>query len=167
MEVNNVTNIEEWKEELEALKKDYQDLYNDLIDSGKTLSEALNIVRHVKRQEPEYDETVYDIDIQVSFLLEDLEKYGYKGKDIKGKEDMLWELGMNTKTGKWATTLRRKMVGVRLEWKEVVWGGERLDKGWLTKRREDYTYYASDEARDLYRMRKDYGYKEEVRKLSF
>jgi len=162
-----VVNIEEWKKELEGLKSDYQDLYNDLIESGKTLSEALTIVRHVKRQEPEYWAATEFMDIQLSFLVEDLNGYGWGGKSKKERADMLWELGMNTKTGKWTQSLRRKMVGTKLEWKEVVWGGERLDKGWLTKRREDFTHYASDEARDIYRMRKDYGYKQEVMKLGY
>lgn len=161
----NVVSLTEHKQQVEKLKQDYEDLYNDLIASGKTESDALAIVRHIESQQEDYFNSIQDdvMQIRKHFTISWLEDhFKWSGLKNQQKKDLLWQLGMNVKGGKkWY--LRDERVrnedgkdGNTARVQPIVYGQERLDDEWINLRFADFSKVASEEAQD-WRRRKNGG----------
>lgn len=145
-----VLSIQEYLDKEEILMENYMDLYTDLILSGKSKRDAMEIVKHVKSQEAGYlDALERDaIHLQISFKMKDLKEVGWNSMQREEKEDLLWACGMDVKGHKtWHIMDRRVREGNGTEVQTVVYGGERSDAAWLLERDpETGKRLASDEA---------------------
>jgi hypothetical protein len=135
-----ILDMQDYLDREETLIDNYLDLYTDLLLSGKSKRDALEVVRHVKGQENKYlDALERDaIHLQLSFKLNDLKGIGWNGMVNAQREEMLWNNGMDVKNGKtWHTMDRRVRVEGGTEVQTVVYGAERKDDGWLHARHPD------------------------------
>lgn len=152
-----MVDMQEWLIKAEKLKTEYEDLYSWFIEEGLDKGEALSRIKDSERMEEYYWKFVEAMNLQISYKVEDLDYYGWKDLSIFGRNELLWDLGVDIKNFNYYSGERRIMEGTSLKMKEVIWGNERLDKEWCTKKRWDlhnFTYYASDEARDIYWWRR-------------
>ena len=152
-----MVDMKQWLTEVENLKDNYHDLYLWFLDEGLDKGDALGKIRDVNRLEEYYWKFTEGINLQISYNTNDLKDYGWGEMGKYERENLLWNLGVDVRNFNYYTEERRVMEGTSLKMKEVVWGNERLDKEWCTKKKWDFcnfTYYASDEARSIYRWRK-------------
>jgi len=89
-----------------------------------------------------------DMQVRKWVALSFLEQHAnWKYLDKEGKSKVLWKLGFNTRNFAYKQTTRRVYNNTKMKEEAIIEGFERMDKGWLNMRREDYSHYASDEVR--------------------
>ncbi len=147
---------------IDNLKEEYEDLYNHWMDNGIPQHKAIEMLNALPDQDSLYQTNISDVSVQISFNIDWLEdNTDWMERDTKGKGYLLWQLGMDTKTKGYFQESRRVMVGTKQEYKEVVYGQERLDSDWITKTYPvdggtNHLHYASQTALD-YVWRKKHG----------
>lgn len=157
---SNIVNLMEWKNELELLKEEYQDLYRDLVGQGKSDSDAMTIVRHIQSQEENYFQSVKEDKPRLHFSVEWLQdNLNWNSLNDKQKTEVLWNLGMNVKYGE-GWYLKDERVrnedgkdGNFAKLQPIVYGYERLDDDWINLRYDDYSKVSSDAAQDWRRWK--------------
>lgn len=160
---SNIVNLMEYRSELELLKQEYQDLYQDLIGQGKGEVDAMTIVRHIQSQEENYFRSVKDDKPRLHFTVEWLQdNLNWDSLSDKQKTEVLWNLGMNVKYGeRWYAKDERVRNedgkdGNMARVQSIVYGYERLDDDWINLRFDDFSKVSSEEAQD-WRRRKNGG----------
>jgi hypothetical protein len=162
---NNVVSLSEHRKEIELVKAEFKDLYDDLIATGKSESDTFMIVRHIESQQDNYFHNVqYEVfQIRKHFTLVWLEDHFQWSKtNNKQRKTILWDLGMDVKKGKrWYQQDERVRNedgkdGNTARIQAVIYGQERLDDEWVNMRYDDFSKVASEEAQD-WRRRKSGG----------
>jgi hypothetical protein len=157
---SNVVNLAEHKEQLELLKQEFKDLYEDLIATGKSEGDALTIVRHIEAQQDNYFESVKEDKPRLFFTIEWMEDhFEWSKMSNKKRTELLWKMGMNVKGGgRWY--LRDERVrnedgkdGNTARVQPIVYGQERVDDEWITLRHDDFSKVSSEEAQDWRRWK--------------
>ena len=140
---------ESYLEYLDQLKVDNQDLYDHIINNGKTESEALDMLIVLDQQREDYMQDSIHVEVPRVIPMSDILKHTDWGNmNTTQKKGLLWNLGIDTKKHDFHYRDQR----IRDSNKEVVltgvvWGKERLDKEWInTKHPTTGGLYASEEA---------------------
>ncbi len=142
---------EKYKKEL---IKDSKFLYQWCLDEGYSEGGAFKLTEEITEEINKYYRSVEHgtsvNEVQKSIEVDFLEKHtAYKYMTEENISDLLWSLGINTKTEPYGEMRRLVRKGCNLELRKVVYGMERRDKEWLSMRAPDFTRYASDEARGI------------------
>lgn len=141
---------------LEGIKEHYADLYNHIVENTKDEYKAIEMIKAIPEAMSKYKTLSHSVSVQKSYTIEWLEEHtGWSGLSSKDKNKVLWTLGMDTRTSHYFEENRRVLEatpeGHKLLLKDVVWGQERLDKGWIEAKYPidngtNYVHYASEEA---------------------
>lgn len=160
--MGSVVQMSTYIEEIEKLIKENEDLYLWYRKQNNSRADSLGLVRDYSKLQQHYLDTACKYSIQISFRVDELkDKFNWHCLKDREKDRLLWNLGMDTYNCQWDTHLRRVWdirgneklpKKAQLLIKEVVYGNERLDDEWLNLRKEDYSFYASYEARN-YKLR--------------
>lgn len=149
---------------LESLKTEAAFMYTHLLEMGKNESEAIEVLKEVADSMDLYRSKSEGITVAIRFELDLLkENTDWDNLNYKGKCDLLWSLGMDTRSYKYEEgelfVGENTKEGYVYETKTFIYGQERLDSAWISKKKPtdngmNFVYYASEEARNFAWFRK-------------
>jgi len=153
------------------LKEEYEILYGDLLSTGKTEEEAIEIIEKLASDEEAHKTEApleSKIEIRIQFSVLDLEAYmdwshksdAYKKETLYNAGFDVYNYGMHYEERMHLNAMEERVYG------PVVYSQERLDKEWLQKTDSQGRNYASDDARDFYKKANDPEYARDIARLS-
>lgn len=149
---------------LNSLKEKATFLFEHIIENGKSEEEALEMVKVIAKDNDLYLRKTASIVVPIRFKLSWLlEHTKWESMDWKGRDRLLWGLGMNTRDYKYEEGKLfcgdNTTQGYKYNLVDYVYGQERLDKGWLEMKKPvnngtNFVHYSSEEAREYAWQRK-------------
>lgn len=125
---------------ISKLIEDNEDLFKHLLDNGVNKNKAIDMLKALPEQQQKYDSVVCwndkeGVQVQYTLLLEDLEKeMNWSSLGEERKRQILWTNGMDVKKYSFGYENRRVIFNNKVVFKDVVYGQERTDKGWIEPR---------------------------------